>query len=89
MRRNSHDDMDEQAKDNDAFDSNASNSDLVSSIASDASIAEGENNFDKLDSIKGGFKLDLGASNLNELGIEFVIKFTRVFSAINEVNFGK
>ena len=43
--------MDEQAKDNDAFDSNASNSDLVSSIASDASSAEGENNFDKLDSI--------------------------------------
>lgn len=88
--------MDEQSERvSSAFDSDSSGSEnKLSSQAPEAPVVdededEQNNGFNDLDQIKGGFKLDLGASNLNELGIEFVIKFSRVFKTINEVNFGK
>ena len=33
--------------------------------------------------------MNLGKSNLKDLGIAFVTKFTRIFNQINEIDFGK
>ena len=81
IRCNSIDDLAE----ND-FDPDASENSDVSSSDSEDDLAEDGDNFVAASKIKDGFRLNLGQSNLKVLGIDFVIKFGRVFKAINEMN---
>lgn len=71
-RRKSFDDLNEMnLNKDDSSDSEDSSSDDSNAEENNKDIAEEET--------KGGFHLDLSEINLKKLGIEFVIKFERVF----------